>query len=423
MGPKNRDQVIRTDQSVVYPDLATSVKPGKPRGFHPGDKLAKILSYGADDILSGRFRIYLYRFLTENIPVVNACVSTWVRLSAAPGGYRVVDASGRVSAGKAQARLDELSRHIYESSPGNPGSMVTFLSNLFGGLYRDGVFGGFLTVRKDGGGVDHFVPVDPVDLVVKNDRMGRRLVLELGERTIDLDRSDFYYIPNNADIGHPIGRSVLQSVPFVTYIEQQLVDDMRRASHNSGFHRLHVKVTPPERLSGESDEAYVDRINSYFDSTVTMIKSCEVDDNPVTWDNVIIEHIGPTNVRTVTNSWFLNHRSMIEEVCAGTGLAPFLLGYSFGATATWSSFKFDMVMRQVRSIQAEMASFLEWIGNIELALAGIDEKCRFEFDNSFAYQAAEQAQVQSSRVDSLLKLFNAGLIERQQARRKAGELL
>ncbi|MEW5994231.1 MAG: hypothetical protein AB1744_07535, partial [Candidatus Zixiibacteriota bacterium] len=193
--------------------------------------------------------------------------------------------------------------------------------------------------------------------------------------------------------------------------------------HNSGYHRLHVRITPPERMAGESDSAYVERINSYFDATVSMIKSCDVDDNPVTWDNVAIEHIGPENVRSVTNSWFFNHRAMIEDICAGTNLSPFMLGYSYGATTTWSAFKFDIVMRQVRSVQAEVAHFLEWIGNIDLALAGIDARCRFEFDNTFAYQAAEKTSVDSTRIENILKLLNAGLIDKEVARSKAGELI
>ena len=145
---------------------------------------------------------------------------------------------------------------------------------------------------------------------------------------------------------------------------------MRRSSHNAGFHRLHVKITPPEKLAGEADGAYVDRINGYFDSTVRMIRSCEVDDNPVTWDNVTIESIGPRSAQTVTNRWFMNHRSLVEEICAGTHLAPFLLGYSYGATTTWAAFKLDLVMRQVQSVQAEAAQLLKQIGDIELALRG-----------------------------------------------------
>jgi len=114
---------------------------------------------------------------------------------------------------------------------------------------------------------------------------------------------------------------------------------------------------------------------------------------------------------------------MIEEICAGTNLSPFLLGYSYGATTTWSAFKFDMVMRQVKSVQAEVAHFLEWIGNIDLALAGLEAKCRFMFDNTFVYQAADKAAIQSSRVDNVLKLYQAGLIDETTARDKAGELI
>jgi hypothetical protein len=241
--------------------------------------------------------------------------------------------------------------------------------------------------------------------------------------SFELDRSDFYHIPLNGSLSEPLGRSVLKAIPFVSFIEQQLVDDMRRSSHNSGFHRLHVKITPPERTSGESDGAYIERINSYFDSTVSMIKSCAVDDNPVTWDNVAIDHLGPESSRGVTNSWFLNHRAMIEDICSGTNLSPFLLGYSYGATTTWSAFKFDIVMRQVKSVQAEVSHFLEWMGDIDLALAGFDAKCRFVFDNTFAYQATEKAAVESKQVDNILKLYNAGLIDEETAREKAGELV
>jgi hypothetical protein len=224
-------------------------------------------------------------------------------------------------------------------------------------------------------------------------------------------------------VAEPLGRSIFRSIPFVAYIEQQLVDDMRRSSHNSGYHRLHVQITPPERLGGEGEKAYIERINRYFDDTVSMIKSCDVDENPVTWNNVAIQTIGPNAAKSVTNSWFFNHRAMIEEVCAGTNLAPFLLGYSYGATTTWSSFKFDMVMRQVQSVQTEVAQLLEWIGNIDLALAGYDVKCRFRFDNAFAHQANEIASVQSAKIDSILKLYSAGLINSETARIKAAELL
>jgi hypothetical protein len=286
-------------------------------------------------------------------------------------------------------------------------------------MFRDGVFGGFLAVRSDGSGVDRFIPIDAAAISLSHEEGKRRFVFETDSGTVDLNRPDFYYIPFGGGMDAPLGRSVLHAVPFVSYVEQQLVDDMRRSSHNAGFHRMHVRITPPERMAGESDSAYVERINGYFDSTVKMIRTCDVDDNPVTWDNVTIEHVGPDASRTVTNSWFFNHRAMVEEICAGTGLAPFLLGYSYGATTSWSGFKFDMVMRQVRSVQGEIARFLDWLAAVDLALAGLNARVSWEFDNGLSYRDGEQADIRSSEISDIIRLYEAGLIDKQSAIEKA----
>lgn len=387
-------------------------------------QLNAMLRWTGEDAHSGRFRTLLYRFLARHIPSVRACLWTWVRLVAAPGRFEIVEGPSDAVVAQATQRLEELSERLYVNRFGKRHDLTTLQVELATCLFRDGLFGGFLTVQRDASGVDGFLPVDPIDIVRKEDRTGRsRLVLDCGETEIDLDRPDFHYETFGSDIAEPMGCSLLQAIPFVAYIEQQLIDDMRRSSHNAGFHRLHVKVTPPERMAGESEQAYLDRINSYFDTTVSMIRSCEVDDNPVTWDNIQIEYIGPENARSLTSSWFLNHRAMIEEVCGGTNLAPFLLGYSFGATNTWSQFKFDLVMRQAESLQRQFAHFLEWVGNVHLALSGLSTRCRFVCDNSFAYQAGEQAEVAGAKVESLLKLYQAGLVDDDRARDAARGLV
>ena len=385
-------------------------------------QIGSVLKWNAHDGESGRYKRLLYRYLTDHIPLVNACIWTWVRLSAAPGEFVIEDAPDRTVA-RAKDRLDRLTRRLFANPLGNRVGLESLLPELFLSLYRDGIFGGFVTLEPDSSGVDRFLPIDPVDLRTEGDQPGQRLVLDTKNKAIALDRTDFYYIPFNSSLSQPFGTSILHAVPFIAYIEQQLVDDMRRSSHNSGFHRLHVKITPPERLVGESETAYTDRINEYFDGTVRMIKTLDIDENPVTWDNVIIEHTGPNKSRDVSNSWFMNHRAMIEDICAGTHLAPYLLGYSFGATTTWSGFKFDVVMRQVRSVQSEVASFLEWLGAIDLALAGIDCRCRYVFDNTFAYQAKDNLEVETGRVSNILKLYESGLIDKSTAREKVWQLL
>ncbi|HOP06034.1 MAG TPA: hypothetical protein PLF13_01950 [candidate division Zixibacteria bacterium] len=415
----------RADQPISTRVIAADRASGRSdRRLMTHRKLQAMLDISRDDIRQGNYRTRLYRFLTDHVPVIDSCVWTWSRLAAAPGRFELIDTSGQpVESTTDRSALNELTTRIGLTTAGRRQELRPFLIELFRGLFRDGLFGGFATVRQDGSGLDCFIPVDPVDLACDTDGVVPKLKLENGDRTVSLDRADYYQIILGDGLTTPLGRSILASIPFVTYIEQQLVDDMRRASHNSGFHRLHVKITPPERLSGESDRAYVERINGYFDSTVSMIKSCEVDDNPVTWDNVQIEYIGPENTRAVSNNWFMNHRAMIEEICAGTNLAPFLLGYSYGDTTTWASFKFDLVMRQVTTVQAQAAAFLSWLGDIHLALNGSSYRCRYRFDNGMAWQAADSARVATERIDGLLRLYEAGLIDRSEAQRKATGLI
>ncbi|MBI5266193.1 MAG: hypothetical protein HY851_03070 [candidate division Zixibacteria bacterium] len=380
------------------------------------------MTWSTRDLVSGGFKTGLYRFLAENIPAIHSCIWTWAHLASAPGRFKVLAANPSAE-DRANDRLKSLGDTIMASPGGRRIGLAGMIPELFTVLFRDGMYGGFVVLSPDGSRVDQFLPVDPADIRLESSSGQPGLFLETAGSEINLQRPEFFHLAYNADVDRPFGRSILQAVPFVAYIEQQLIDDMRRSSHNSGFHRLHVKITPPERMSGESDTAYTGRANSYFDATVDMIKSCEIDDNPVTWDNVAIEYIGPDKSRDVTNSWFMSHRAMIEEICAATNLAPYLLGYSYGATTTWSGFKFDVVMRQVRSVQAQAAQLLEWLGNLDLALAEIDARCEFHFDNTFAYQVKDDVAIQSSRIDNILKLFQAGLIDETAARQKAWEIL
>jgi hypothetical protein len=422
---ENQTGLSKTGQidSANSPRLATVVKSPEKGAIRTANKFNAILTWAPQDISNGRYRTMLYRFLTNHVPIISACVWTWVRLSAAPGEFKIVDARDERAKRTALERLKALSERVYANAIGNRVGLATMLPELFVSLFRDGIFGGFITVNADGSGIDRVIPVDSLIMSREQRDSGPGLFLDLESGMMDLDRADFRYIALSNSPAQPFGTSILQSIPLVTYIEQQLVSDMQRSSHNSGYHRLHIKITPPARMAGESDNAYTNRINGYFDSTVQMIRSCEVDDNPVTWDNVAVEYIGPNSSSSVSTNWFVSHRAMIEDICAGTNLAPYLLGYSYGATTTWSNFKFDVVMRQVRSVQAEVANFLEWIANIDLALAGIDASCRFVFDNSFAYQATDQVAVESKRVENLLKLYQAGLIDEKSAREKVGSLI
>jgi len=392
--------------------------------LRPSKKGSNILIWSNHKYQTNKFKIDLYRFLRDNIPLLHACVWTWARLSSAPGRYEIIDSNEENKQKSALSCLNDLCETIYPYQYHRMAGLESFLPLLFNSLYTDGAFSGFLLLKPDGSGVERFLPIDTAFIGLSGKRPDKEvLTIQTDKGEQKINGPDFYYLALDADINNGLGKSILASIPFVAFIQQQLINDMQRTAHNAGYHRLHVKITPPEKQSGESDDAYVDRVNSYFDDTVSMIKNCDPEDNPVTWDNVQIDYVGPGHTRAVTNSWSMNHRAMIEEICAGTNLSPFMLGYNYGTTHNWAQFKYDLVMRQVVSVQRQAARFLEWIGNIELALRGYPYQCRFVFDNRLSYQAAENAEIGRGHVDNLIKLYAAGLISKETALEKAGGLL
>ncbi len=421
---KHKTELKRKFNSTKLVRFDEDIKSGQNLLLQPGKKYSNLLVWQNHKYQTNKFKIDLFRFLRDNIPLLHACIWTWSRLSSAPGRFEIIESNSEKISISAEQCLAKLCEFIYPYKYHRKAGLESFLPLLFNSLYTDGAFAGFLLVNPDGSGVERFLPIDPAFIAVAGNRPDKESLVfqtENGEKRID--SNDFYYLALDADINKGLGKSILASIPFVAFVQQQLINDMQRTAHNAGYHRLHVKITPPEKLSGESDEAYVDRVNSYFDDTVSMIKNCEPEDNPVTWDNVHIDYVGPGHTRAVTNSWSMNHRAMIEEICAGTNLSPFMLGYNYGTTHNWAQFKYDLVMRQVVSVQRQAARFLEWIGNVELALRGFDCRCLYKFDNRLSYQAAESAEIVRSDVDNLIKLFSAGLISKETAQTKAGDLL
>lgn len=397
----------------------------KATSFAGAYQNGKRISFISREWRESRFQVRLYRFMADSIPLIGSVLWTWSRLASAPGEFRFIRHDRPVESSEASGILKALFDRVCRTNFGHFGSQDDLLPPFFYSLFMDGAALGRMELESDLSGVRDFRFCDLSSCEVTINSSGGVAATVSTEAGEQLFRGpDLFYYALNADLANPHGRSILKAVPFVAYVEQQLVDDMRKTTHNAGYHRLHVKIKPPERRDSESDEAYIARANGYFDSSVAMIRDIEPEDNPVTWDDVAIEYIGPMGSGGVkTGNWYLSHRAMIEEICAGTNLAPFLLGYSYNATTNWAQFKYDLVMRQVRSVQNGAITFLNWLANIELALKGFDLTAAWQFDNDFSALAVEQEDIKSKQAGYIIELFNAGLIDREMASAKASRLV
>lgn len=383
------------------------------------------LRFDSGEWQNSRFKVRLYRFMADSIPLVNSVIWTWSRLASAEGKFKFSKDGREMSNRSAEEVLNNLFLRINQFNFGRGGNSNDLMHPFFHSLFLDGAVLGKMYFYPDLSGLSNFEFFDLGRSEISFGRSGKiKVMVEKDAEEHHFSGDDLYYYALNSDLSHPHGKSILRAVPFIAYVEQQLVDDMRRTMHNSGYHRLHVRITPPEKREGENDDAYISRANSYFDSTVSMIKDIDPEDNPVTWEDVTIEHIGPHNSGgSRSNNWYLSHRAMVEELCSGTNLAPFLLGYSYNATTNWAHLKYDLVMRQVSSVQGAAINFFNRLANIELALKGFDLEASWEFNNDFSALAGDRSQVKSRDASSLIELYQAGLIDKETAEARAKRLV
>ena len=375
-------------------------------------------SFAAGAPMDRSFTIRLHRFLRDHIPILKTVIWTWTRLANSPHHFEVIGDVDRTTEERVHAVLDDLDRRIFPERIVRFGGFDALLIQFFSTLFTDGAVAGELSLLPSRRGLDRFDYIDTATLDYAADHTGHwRLQQRHDDKLISLDSDAIFYQPLDADAGHPAGKSLLAAVGFVSRIEQELVRDMRLSMRNAGYHRLHVKIHPPEQAPGESETDYTARANAYFDATTVALRDLDVDDNPITWDDVEIAHIGPSAQVTASRNWYLNHRAMIEDVISGCHLAPFMLGYSYGTTQTWAKFKYEMVGRQIVTLQRAASRFCEWIAGIELALAGVSAQVRHVFDNSLEFDRRERFETDRTQTDVVLRQLDAGLLSVDEARR------
>jgi len=408
----------QSDRPGIYPELNASERFSTRNSLDrkPFAPIQSLAISGGESTQAAR--ISMYRFLIDSIPALDAALWTWTLMSASPVNFEIETGSGGSKA-KATEIIENLFRRIHNDPYQRAEGVQSLLTEYFHSIYSTGSVAGEFILTPQLDGISHFYFVDSATLRAGQKAGAWQIYQARENRRVYLDKPSIYFHGLRADCNNPLGRSLLKSIPFAARVEQQLLNDMHKSMHNAGYHRIHVQVTPPDRLPGETDSNYTDRANSYFEKAVSTFRDFRPEDNPVTWDDVKIEYIGPTSKISGSNAWYLNHKSIIEDICAGTHLAPFMLGYSYGTTHNWAMFKYELVQREVRAVQAAAAHFLEWLADIELALKGIDASCKIAFRNDVIYGLEDRMQAENLRLKNIILKKDAGLVDPEQAREEA----
>ncbi|MCX6640401.1 MAG: hypothetical protein NTW14_07980 [bacterium] len=357
-----------------------------------------------------------YRYLRDNVPIVGAAVWAWVRLAATPQTVEITGSDAECA--RAQGILDALDTRILENPYQRCNGVSRLMEGLFLELFTLGRFCGELVLLPDGSGIDYFRTLDPFR--VRWERSGRyRAVYENEDGSeVPLAPERTFYTTLGMDVSNPAGIEPLASAPFVLEIEQKLLEDMARSSHNAGTPRLQIKVTPPSAFENEHEEEYLARINAYFDQTVDQFSSLEADQNLFTWSDVEVTVIGGEKGRSFT--WKVNREQILEDVITALKLFPWVLGRSHGTTQNWVGAQYNLLMQEVDSIQAAATALADWLRNTELKLHGCTATARHLFapnQDPFILERANADEIRFRTVDSMVE---KGYLSKEDAKRRLG---
>jgi hypothetical protein len=400
---KNRLKAILGKEKAR--SLANKLESPRLSGFEL--KLPTGAGYRAQDKLS------LYRFLADSIPILNGAIWLWTRLCAAPVEFKF----DKLSESQAARFIKEIDRTLIPSVYQKSGGIETLVNGFFRALFVDGCFGGQAQIQITGDRLAGFEQLDNRYLSFEKQASGWQLFYDTESGRLKLDPASFYFTALDCQSDDPRGASLLSSIGFISHLEQKLIYDMSENLERSGYQRIQVQLKKPDKAPGESEANYIQRANNYFDSTVDLFKSLRPADSAITWDDVQISAVGP-NGQGAASSWYLYHRSLVENICAGIHLDPFMLGYSFGTTQTWAKFKFELMMRQIVAVQEKAKGFLQWLLDLEMALRGLPGDVEIVFDNRRVFGSLERYQAEKIAADSIIAQFNAGLLSREEAREK-----
>lgn len=320
----------------------------------------------------GAFLLDYYRYMRTRVPMVADGIAVWVDLSTS-GNTVSLKGGSKLDQEEAQRYLDDLNYRAYEFDY-EWGAGFQRLTELFYlNFYTNGRFCAEIVPYADMTGIAYVGIVDPFSIKFRREADGIQLYqtqqIRVGAaEEIALSKERIFYAAFDPDIKNPMGGSLLDSIRWVVEIKEKLIEDMAKASHNSGFPRLKVSIEQPPQIPGEGVKDYVARVNNDFDETVSQFKDLAPEDNIFTMSNIVVDYLAPSGGQDF--QWSINLDRVEGEVVAGLRLFPWLLGSSSATTKNWVEAQHDVLMQRVHRGVQHGIRFMNWVRNTELRLKG-----------------------------------------------------
>ncbi len=355
----------------------------------------------------------VYRFLRDAIPDVSDAVWTWKRLCQTGYDVEIVNPSSEVAARRARRLVEGLNGRVNGGDRGMDGLLDIFYTSLF--TYGAAALEIVLSQSRES--VWDVVPVDVWTVRFKREAGVLQPYQVLEGVETKLPRERFVYVGLDREGTNPYGRSMLRSIPFVVKIQQGLMQDMAKATHNAGWSKLHIQYEGDERRRGESPEKHEERMAANLDALRTQMTGLETDQNLVTYGNVKASVIRGDQRAQL---FYENHKAIEEQVITGMHLMPILMGRNYGTTETYGTAQFEIVNRQVEGVNRSVQRILERLYNFELALMWGEAQAKVRMRSNRTVDVLKEAQARSHEIANAVTLRDEGFVDQGGAAALAG---
>jgi len=358
----------------------------------------------------------VYRYLRDNIPDLSDAVWTWKRLCNT--GFRLVwsDNVSELLKREAQEVIEKLNRRMNHGE----GGLTHLLDIVYTSLFTYGASAMEIVFSPRGSQIYDVVPVDVWTIRFRWEDGDWQAYQVYAEETIRLPRERFVYIALDRDGSNPYGRSLFRSLPFVVRIQQRLMEDMSRAMHNAGWARLHVQYKPEPRGTDETEEEYQNRLDANLEQVRNQMSNLGVDQNVVTFDNIGISVVQGAQR---FSAYYETQRAIEEQIITGAHMMPILLGRNYGTTETYGTVQYEIMNRQVDTINQSLARILERIYQLELAMHGIQAEFTVQPHSNSTADTLKKSLIETRRINALLQLLQSGIISKEETRKAVEQIL
>ena len=379
---------------------------------------------------NGANRGEFYRWMRDSIPIISAGVWAWVRLCSTHMSRRIEGSAAERL--RAELLLESLDHRILETPYGRGSGLQKLTEAYFLELFTTGRFAGEVVLSANKRSIDHFRFLNPYRIgwehreegwVPYSSEDGADNISKVGEKSLNnspqelFDPHTFFYGTLGTDLTNPGGIEPLATIPFVSEIEQMMLEDMARSSHNAGTPRLQVKIGRPPRFDFEDDSDYTRRAETFFDGLVNQFQNLEPDDNIFTWNDVEVTLVGGSGKQW---EWRLNRDQVVEDVITGLKLFPWVLGRTHKTTQNWVQSQFDFLMQMVETYQRSGSDLIDWLCNLELELNGVEATVSHHFSHHPDPFRLERVQAERTEIENAIMLVEKGYITKEESMKRLG---